>query len=298
MKILIAGSTGLIGTHLVTSLKQRGHELVRLVRSDTCLIERCLQWEPYAGKIDADRLNGFDAVLSLGGANLSSRRWSASYKKELVDSRLIPTRLLAETIADLDRKPKLWLSASAIGFYGVNPSGPVDETSPAGDDFLAQLCVDWEAACDPARKAGVRVITLRTGAVLTPEGGALGKMLPLFKLGLGGQLASGRQMMSWIALEDMIGAVVHLLKSNTLTGPVNLVSPNPVSNAEFTRTLASILKRLAIIPAPAFAMKLILGEMATYLALSSLTVTPKKLINSGFHYKTPQLVDCLTKLVY
>lgn len=297
MKILIAGSTGLIGTALVTALKQSGHEVVRLVRSDTCLIERCLQWEPSDGKIDTERLNGFDAFISLGGANLSGRRWTARFKQEIRDSRVIPTQLLAETITRLRQKPKLWLSASAIGYYGVSPEGMVDESSPAGDDFLADVCAEWESATDPARKAGVRVITLRTGAVLTIEGGALAKMLPLFKFGLGGKLASGKQIMSWISLEDMVGAIKHLLKSDTISGPVNLVSPHPVSNEKFTKALAHQLNRPAIIPVPAFAMKILLGEMATYLALSSLAVSPQKLLDSGFQFKTPKLPDSLRELV-
>lgn len=297
MKILIAGSTGLIGSALVSSLKQSGHEVVRLVRSDTCLIERCLRWDPSTGRIDNERLEGFDAVVSLGGVNLAARRWSKAFKRQIVDSRINSTRLLAETIARLDRKPKVWLSASAIGYYGLAPGSPVDETAEPADDFLARLCVDWEEACQPAVEAGVRVVKMRIGAVLSPDGGALAKMLPLFRLGLGGRLGSGRQIMSWISIDDMVAAITHLLKTESINGPVNLVSPNPVTNLSFTRTLARAIRRPAFLPVPGFMLRLLLGEMSTHLLLSSAHVRPTKLSESGFKFRSPELAACLTKLI-
>lgn len=298
MKILIAGSTGLIGSALVPSLKQSGHEVVRLVRSDTCLIERCLQWEPSTGQIDSERLEGFDAVVSLGGVNLAEQRWTKNYKQQIIDSRIKPTQLLAETIAQLKRQPKVWLSASAIGIYGIEPVAPVDESSPPANDFLARLCVDWERACQPALDAGVRIVNMRTGAVLSPKGGALAKMLPLFKIGLGGKLGSGKQIMSWISIDDMVAAITHLLKNDTFDGPVNLVSPSPVTNITFTQLLAKQVRRTALIPVPGFMLKLGLGEMATYLLLSSAHITPQKLLDSGFKFKQPKLALCLAQLIH
>lgn len=298
MKILIAGSTGLIGSALVPSLKQSGHEVVRLVRSDTCLIERCLQWEPSTGQIDSERLEGFDAVVSLGGVNLAEQRWTKNYKQQIIDSRIKPTQLLAETIAQLKRQPKVWLSASAIGIYGIEPVAPVDESSPPANDFLARLCVDWERACQPALDAGVRIVNMRTGAVLSPKGGALAKMLPLFKIGLGGKLGSGKQIMSWISIDDMVAAITHLLKNDTFDGPVNLVSPSPVTNITFTQLLAKQVRRPALIPVPGFMLKLGLGEMVTYLLLSSADITPQKLLDSGFKFKQPKLALCLAQLIH
>jgi len=297
MKILISGSTGFIGTALVPALKEAGHEITRLVRTDTCLKEACLQWNPTRSEIEKERLEGFEAVVSLGGVNLSSGRWTKAFMKEIYDSRIQSTGLLAATLAGLHRKPRLWLSASAVGYYGSNPAGLVDESSAAGEGFLARVCQEWEAACQPALNAGIRVISLRLGAVLGLRGGALSRMLPIFKLGLGGKLGSGRQMMSWISIDDLIRAVRHLLESDSVSGPVNLVGPHSVTNSEFTRQLGKALGRPAFLPVPALVLRALFGEMAKYLLLSSASVTPRKLLETGFEYTHPELGPYLTQLI-
>ncbi len=297
MRILIAGASGLLGSALVPALKKMGHEVTQLVRTDSSLQDNCIRWNPDKGELDSKKLESFDTVITLGGVNLTAKRWTSSFKQELYNSRVEGNALLARSLARLKNKPSLWLAASAVGYYGVNVSEPVDETSPAGDDYLAMLCVKWEAAVRPAVEAGIKLIYLRTGTVLSPEGGALKKMLTPFKLGLGGRFGSGQQLMSWISIDDWVAGVIHLLQCEEISGPVNMVAPQSLSNSEFTQELANRLKRSVFLPLPAWLLRLLLGEMSYYLLLSNLSVSPQKLTQSGFRYNHPTLADYLSELI-
>jgi len=256
MKIVISGASGLIGTQLVAKLSNNGHEVVRLVRRSPKSGE--IQWNPKTGTLDAAALEGVDAVIHLSGAGIGDKRWTSGYRKEILDSRTATTALLATTMASLSRKPSVFLSGSAIGIYGARNDEQLTEVSTHGTGFLAEVCEQWEAAAKPAVDAGIRTVYLRTGIVLSPKGGALKKLLPLFKLGVGGKFGNGKQWQSWISIDDEIGAIEHLLTAN-VSGAVNLTAPNPVTNAEFTKVLASVLKRPAIVPVPTFAPKILLG---------------------------------------
>ncbi|MEM7276028.1 MAG: TIGR01777 family oxidoreductase, partial [Actinomycetota bacterium] len=251
MDVAVSGSTGLIGSALVAALSAAGHRPIRLVRRAPAAGSDEIRWDPAAGTLDAASLEGVDAVVNLNGAGVGDKRWSDAYRKLLVTSRIESTRLLASTMAAMDSPPSVFLSGSAIGYYGSQDATELTEDSPPADDFLAKLCVDWEEAATPAVEAGIRTAFLRTGIVLSTEGGALPKLLPLFKFGVGGQFGSGRQYMSWITIDDHVGAMLHLL-NDEISGPVNLTAPGPVTNAEFVKTLGKVLGRPAMVPVPAF----------------------------------------------
>jgi uncharacterized protein (TIGR01777 family) len=296
VRITIAGSSGLIGTALVRRLRSSGHHVVRLVRSDGSpsgdASER-VAWDPPAGVLPPEAIDGSDAVINLAGAGIGDRRWTDAYRRELVDSRLVTTTLLAEAIASSASPPSVFLNGSAIGWYGDRGDEPLDETSSPGSGFLADLCRRWEEATAPATGAGTRVALLRTGIVLSADGGALAKQLPLFKLGLGGRFGSGRQWQSWIAIDDHVAAVEHLLTAD-VHGPVNLTAPEPVTNATFTATLGRVLHRPAFLRIPSFAPKLVLGsELVETALLSGQRVLPARLESSDFTFATPHLEGAL-----
>jgi uncharacterized protein (TIGR01777 family) len=295
MKIVISGASGLIGTQLVAKLSSSGHEVIRLVRRSPKSGE--IQWNPKSGTLDAAALEGTDAVIHLSGAGIGDKRWSAAYRKEILDSRTDTTALLAKTIASLSRKPSVFLSGSAIGIYGARNDEQLTEVSTHGTGFLAEVCEQWEAAAKPAVDAGVRTVYLRTGIVLSPKGGALKKLLPLFKLGVGGKFGNGKQWQSWISIDDEIGAIEYLLTAN-VSGAVNLTAPNPVTNAEFTKVLAAVLKRPAIVPVPTFAPKILLGgELADALLFTGQRVIPAALNASGYTFKHTTLESALRSLL-
>jgi uncharacterized protein (TIGR01777 family) len=295
MKIVVSGASGLIGTQLVAKLSGSGHEVIRLVRRSPKSGE--IQWNPKSGTLDAAALEGADAVIHLSGAGIGDKRWTAGYRKEILDSRTTTTALLATTMASLSRKPSVFLSGSAIGIYGARNDEQLTEVSTHGTGFLADVCEQWEAAAKPAVDAGIRTVYLRTGIVLTPKGGALKKLLPLFKLGVGGKFGNGKQWQSWISIDDEIGAIEHLLTAN-VSGAVNLTAPNPVTNAEVTKVLASVLKRPAIVPVPTFAPKILLGgELADALLFTGQRVIPAALNASGYMFKHTTLESAFRSLL-
>jgi uncharacterized protein (TIGR01777 family) len=294
--IAITGASGLIGTALAQHLTSRGHRVVRFTRQ-TSAGSDSIAWDPKSGSIEADKLRGVDAVVHMAGAGIGDKRWTDDYKREILESRTKSTALLASTLADLSDGPKVLLSGSAIGIYGESESATFTEESPHGSGFLADVCVQWESATAPAEKAGVRVAHLRTGIVLSPKGGALKKLLPLFKLGAGGRMGSGRQWQSWISIDDEIAAIEHLLTSN-VSGAVNLTAPNPVTQAEFTKTLARVLKRPSFVPVPTFGPKLLLGsELADALLFTGQKVLPKVLERDGFGFAHVDLESALRHLL-
>jgi uncharacterized protein (TIGR01777 family) len=295
MKIVVSGASGLIGTQLVAKLSSSGHEVVRLVRRSPKAGE--IQWNPKAGTLDAAALECADAIIHLSGAGIGDKRWTDGYRKEILDSRTATTALLAKTMASLSRKPSVFLSGSAIGIYGARNDEQLTEVSTHGTGFLAEVCEQWEAAAKPAVDAGIRTVYLRTGIVLSPKGGALKKLLPLFKLGVGGKFGNGKQWQSWISIDDEIGAIEHLLTAN-VSGAVNLTAPNPVTNAEFTKVLASVLKRPAIVPVPTFAPKILLGgELADALLFTGQRVIPAALNASGYMFKHTTLESAFRSLL-
>jgi uncharacterized protein (TIGR01777 family) len=289
MKIALTGSSGLVGSALVSSLQSAGHEVVRLKRPE--------QWDPDSGTIDSSVLSGSDAVVHLAGENIASGRWTAARKQRIHDSRVNGTKLIAETISRIDPPPRVLVSASATGYYGNRGSEVLREESPSGRGFLSEVCRQWEAATGAATRKGVRVVHLRTGLVLSTHGGALGKMLLPFKFGLGGKIGSGNQYWSWISLDDVCGIIVHCIQAAGLHGPVNTVSPSPVTNLQFTKTLGRVLGRPTLFPLPAFAARLAFGEMADALLLSSARVEPAKLIASRFVFKHKELEPTLQYLL-
>jgi uncharacterized protein (TIGR01777 family) len=295
MKIVISGASGLIGTPLVAHLRNKGHEVVRLVRRAASNGEAF--WDPRAGVLDPAVLEGVDAVIHLSGAGIGDKRWTDAYKREVLESRTSSTALLARTIAGLARKPRVFLSGSAIGIYGDRADESLTESSTHGTGFLADVCGQWEQAAAPARDVGVRTVFLRTGIVLSPRGGALKKLLAVFKVGLGGRFGSGKQWQSWISLDDEIAAIEFLLDS-TVSGPVNLTAPNPVTNAEFTRVLAGVLRRPAILPIPSFGPKILLGSaLADALLFTGQRVLPGVLNTNGFVFAHPTLESALRSLL-
>ena len=296
MKILITGASGLIGQALTTSLKAAGHTPVAAVRREPRRNDE-VQWNPKTGVMAASAFDGVDAVVHLAGAGIGDKRWTDAYKMEILESRTLGTALLANTMASLDKKPQVFLSGSAIGIYGVRDDTELSEKATIGTGFLADVCRDWEAAAAPAQAAGIRTVLLRTGIVLSSKGGALKKQLPLFKLGLGGRFGNGKQWQSWISITDEVNAIIHLL-SSTLSGPVNLTAPTPVTNAEFTSTLASVVSRPALIPIPSFGPKLLLGgELANALLFTGQRVTPNALLADGFTFAHPTLETALRDLL-
>jgi uncharacterized protein len=289
MRIAIAGSSGLIGTALVGQLKAEGHSVQRLVRRKAASPEE-VQWDPATGTIDLLALEGVDAIINLAGAGVGDKRWTTQYRATILNSRLLSTTTIAHAVETL--KPKVFISASAIGFYGETGNRAVVEADRGGDDFLSAVCREWEAAADLA--IGVRIVKIRTGLVLDPTGGALGRLLPLFRLGLGGKLGSGKQWWSWITLHDEIKAIIFCL-NNEISGPVNLTSPNPVTNQDFTGTLARAVHRPALFPVPGFALKALVGGFSSEI-LGSAKVLPKVLQDSGFVWDYPHLTTALEAL--
>lgn len=292
-KIVISGASGLVGAQLASFLGTGGHEVYRLVRRAPDSAKNEIYWNPSSQKIDSRSLEGMDAVVHLAGENIAGGRWTEERKMAIRRSRTDGTHLIADALANLDKKPGVFISASAIGYYGNRGDEILTEESNPGKGFLADTCTAWESSANPAREAGIRVVHPRIGLVLSPQGGALAKMLPVFKMGVAGPLGDGKMFMSWIALDDLVGMLHHNIMTNELTGPVNAVAPNPVRNKEFTKTLASVLNRPAVLPAPEFALKMALGEMADQLLLQSARVIPETLNSSSFSFLYPELEQAL-----
>jgi uncharacterized protein len=295
VKVLISGSSGLLGGALTQSLGADGYEITRLVRKPTSAAGQ-IAWD-FAQPLAPESVSGFDAVIHLAGESIASR-WTDAKKKAIRDSRVLGTRNLAEALARVASPPRVLISASAIGFYGDREDEILREDSASGaSGFLPEVCREWEAAAESAVKAGIRTALLRTGIVLSAKGGALKQMLPPFRMGLGGRIGSGRQWMSWIDLHDEIGAIRHILANESVSGPVNSVSPHPVTNSEFTKTLASILSRPAIFPMPAFAARLAFGQMGEELLLGSQRVEPARLMATGYVFQKPDLRSALEQIL-
>jgi uncharacterized protein (TIGR01777 family) len=289
-RIAITGASGLIGTALVGHLKSEGHTVQRFVRRPVVAPDE-IQWDPKTGYVDIEALRGVDAIIHLAGVGVGDKRWSKKYKSEILNSRLLGTTAIAHAVNEV--KPQVFISASAIGWYGESGNRSVIESDRVGDDFLAAVCREWEGAADLV--TDVRTVKIRTGLVLDPTGGALGKMLPLFRLGLGGKLGNGKQWWSWITLHDVIRAITFLLEKN-VSGPVNLTSPNPVTNQEFTSALARAMHRPALFPAPAIALKIALGGFSSEI-LGSKKVVPQSLTDAGFTWDYPHITNALTALI-
>ncbi len=295
MKIAITGSTGLLGEALIAELNSSGHQTVRVVRRSPASGE--VRWDPSTESIDAGALEGIDAAVHLAGENIASGRWSASRKKRILQSRVKGTRLLAHTLAHLQSKPRVMVSASAIGYYGDRQEMEMTEGDAPGAGFLAKVCREWEAATMPAADHGIRVVMPRIAAILTPRGGALAKMLPPFKLGLGGRLGDGHQYMSWITLEDVVRVIIFALENENVIGPVNAAAPGAVTNAEFTKSLGRAIHRPTLFPVPAPVLRALLGEMADELLLASTRVKPEFLLREGFEFSDPVLEPALKKML-
>ncbi|MGM0416570.1 MAG: TIGR01777 family oxidoreductase [Thermodesulfobacteriota bacterium] len=290
MRILISGASGLVGTALCTYLQSCGHTTVPLSRRKE---EQQPWWDISKGELSWGAEPDFDVVIHLAGENIASGRWNARKKKRIRMSRVSGTTLLAQSLAEKEHKPQLFISGSAVGFYGDRGDDELTEQSKAGNGFLSQVCQEWEEASAPAAAAGIRTVNTRLGMVLSAKGGALQKMLPPFKLGLGGPLGSGRQFMSWIDIDDLCRAIGHIIQEQSLHGPVNMASPQPVRNKEFSTTLGRVIGRPAILPAPSLALRLLMGEMADALLLSSTRAVPQKLLDSGFIFSRPELYEAL-----
>jgi uncharacterized protein (TIGR01777 family) len=297
MKILVSGSHGLVGKALINSLTTDGHEVLRLVRQARAFGALEIEWHPNQGQLDAQHLEGFDVVVHLAGESIASGRWTDSKKRAIRESRVKGTSLLSEVLARLSRPPSVFLSASAIGYYGNRGDELLTEQSAPGEDFLSSVCIEWENATKPAMEKGIRTIHTRFGVILDPDGGALTQMLTPFRIGIGGRVGSGKQWMSWIALEDVVNGLKFLMADKRANGPVNLVAPNPVTNAEFTKTLGRVLSRPTLIPVPAFAARLAFGEVADALLLSSQRVEPSVLQDKGFLFSWPTLEPALRHLL-
>ena len=285
MRIAVTGSTGLIGSALVPWLTNGGHEVIRM--------RRPADWDPDAGTIHAAVLNGVGAVVHLAGENIAAGRWTATRKARIRDSRVKATKLIAETLGNMEKPPQVLVSASAIGYYGDRGREVLREDSAPGTGFLADVCRHWESATDAATRKGIRVVHLRTGIVLSEKGGALKQMLLPFKVGLGGKVGSGNQYWSWISLDDLCSVIIHCIQANGLHGAVNTVSPSPVTNLEFTKVLGRVLQRPTIFPVPSFAARLVFGEMADALLLASVRVEPAKLLASRFLFRHKDLEAAL-----
>jgi len=298
MRLAITGSTGLVGSEAVTVLSAAGHEVVRMVRRVPAPGEKAVRWDPVAREIDAAGLEGMDAVVHLAGENVGSGRWTAARKAAIRDSRVNGTHLLCDALAGLARPPKTLVCASATGYYGDRGEEALTEESLPGTGYLAEVCREWEAASDPAARKGIRVVALRIGMVLSPKGGALPRMLPLFRAGLGGVIGSGRQYVSWVALDDLPHIILHALQRGDLSGPVNAVAPRPVTNREFTEALGKVLSRPTPLPVPAFALRLAVGrEMADALLLSSARAVPRRLEGTGYRFRFPELGPALRHML-
>ncbi len=294
MDVLISGATGLIGSALIPELEAKGHTVRRLTRHPRQ--EGDIRWDLDAGTIDGN-FSGTDAVVHLAGESIAEGRWTEEKKRRILESRQKGTRLLAEKIAELSEPPSVMVSVSATGYYGNRGNELLTEESEPGDLFLSKVCREWEAAAEPARGAGVRVVHPRFGIVLTTEGGALGTTLPIFKLGGGGKIGSGGQYWSWVSLDDVIGAIVHALETDDLSGPVNVVTPGPPTNAEYTRVLGKVLNRPTLFTVPAPAARVMLGEIADELLLASARVEPVRLQETGYSFRHPELEATLRYLL-
>jgi len=293
MTILLTGASGMLGTAIGSALKRRGVRLLILVRREPKSPDE-LRWVPASGRLDEpERLEGLDDAVHLSGASVASQRWTESYKREMAESRVASTRFLSETLAALRQPPPVLVKASAVGFYGNRGDEILDEDSTAGRGYFPELCTAWEAAARPAVDAGIRVVHLRFGMVLGRDGGAMARLAPLFRLGLGGRLGNGRQWMSWISEEDAVAAALFAVDNPALSGPVNLAAPQPVTNADFTRELARAVHRPALLPAPAFALRLALGAMADEALLASTRAVPNRLTQAGFAFSHPTLPQAL-----
>jgi uncharacterized protein len=293
MKVLIAGASGLVGSALIPALETEGAEVTRLVRTTAGAGE--IEWHPNNDQIDAATLEGFDAIINFAGENIAAGRWTDDQKRKIRDSRVNGTHLLSEAIAKLKDRPKVFLCASATGIYGDRGDETLDEQSDSGGGFLAGVCREWEKATEPAVQAGVRTVNLRFGPIISREGGMLAKMLTPFKMGMGGKVGSGKQYISWVAIDDAVNAIKLALKDESFRGPLNVVSPHPVMNEEFTKTLGHVLSRPTALHMPAFAVRLAFGEMADEMLLTSQRVIPKRLNDAGFEFEYPELEGALRK---
>src|SRR2546421_584580 len=297
MKVIVTGSTGLVGRALVRSLLADGNSVTRLVRGGAQTFSApgtaAVRWEPEEGAVDSEGLEGHDAAVHLAGEPIAEGRWTQEKKHRILESRVKGTRLIAETLAALEEKPKVLVSASAIGFYGDRGDEVLREESASGEDFLSEVCREWEKATLAASQAGIRVVHLRIGIVLSAEGGALPRMLTPFKLGVGGRVGSGRQYMSWITLDELIGVIKFALSNENLRGPVNTVAPGAVTNEEFTKAMGRVLGRPTFLPMPAFAARLAFGEIADALILSSTRVEPARLKEAGYEFSHPNIEEAL-----
>jgi uncharacterized protein (TIGR01777 family) len=294
--VVITGATGMIGSALVARLRARGHTVRRLVRSMRDAQPGDMQWNPMSATLDERVLDGCDAIINLAGAPIA-QRWTEQHKRDIRDSRVSGTSLIARAVSSMAVKPKVVLNGSAVGYYGDRGDEQLDEQSASGSDFLSRVAREWEGATAPIANAGVRVVLLRTGVVLSAHDGALGKMLTPFKLGLGGPMGSGRQWMSWISLEDHLRAMEHALFTDALHGPVNLVAPAPATNEEFAATLGKVLSRPAVIPVPRFALQLAFGEMADATILASQRAVPRALLAAAFQFAHPTLEGALRAVI-
>jgi uncharacterized protein (TIGR01777 family) len=292
MRIVIGGSSGLIGTELVDSLRKDGHEVLRLVRRKPTATSE-IYWNPSAGELDFSQLAGVNVIINLAGAGVGDGRWTDKYKALILSSRVDSTSLLAKAAAEL--KPEVFVAGSAIGWYGDTADRQVDETTPAGSGFLADVVVAWEKAAEPAKAAGVRVVNIRTGLVAAKNGGAWSRLLPIFKLGAGGKLGSGKQYWSFISMRDEIAAVKFVISNPKISGPVNLTAPEPATNAEVTKAMSKVFNRPALLPVPAFALKTILGEFSQEV-LGSARVIPKVLLDAGFVFQDPNIESAMRTL--
>ncbi len=295
--VLLTGASGLVGSALGPYLAENGYGIRVLTRDRAAAGGKAVFWDPADDEIDAAGLEGLAGVVHLAGENIASGKWTRAKKERIRESRVRGTGLLARTIAGLERKPAVLVSASGVNYYGDRGEASVAEDEPAGEGFLAGVCRDWEAATEPAHAAGVRVVCLRTGPVLSPDGGMLKKMLPPFRAGAGGRVGSGRQYLSWIALEDLVGVIRFCLEVESVRGPVNAVAPNPVTNATFTRVLARVLSRPAVIPVPAIGLRLVFGEMADEMLLSGIRAVPGKLNDAGYRFLYPDLEAALRRVL-
>nr|WP_307663940.1 TIGR01777 family oxidoreductase [Streptomyces sp. V1I1] len=291
MRIAVTGSTGLIGTALVRSLRSDGHEVVRLVRRPARAGDE-VEWDPHRQYVDVGGLVGCEGVVHLAGAGIGARRWNDAYRKEIRDSRVLGTAAIAEAVASLDAPPRVLISGSAVGFYGDTGDRAVDESAPPGDGFLPKLVVEWEEAAAPAEEAGIRTAFARTGLVVARKGGAWGRMFPIFKAGVGGQLGNGRQYWSYISLHDEVAALRHILDTESLSGPVNLTAPHPVTNREVTEAMGRALRRPAFFAVPAPVLRVVLGELAEDV-LSSQRVLPNRLLESDFSFAFPGIDEAI-----
>ena len=296
VKIAISGASGLIGKELSSQLESAGHEVHRLVRKPSDKPQEIF-WDPTGTELSTNELEGFDAIVHLAGEPIANGRWTKKLKDKIMNSRVDGTKTLVETISQLKSPPSVFLSASAIGYYGAQCGDEIiDETGTKGGGFLADVCEAWEEASRSQKLEHTRLVNLRIGVVLDKEGGALGKMLLPFKMGVGGVLGSGRQWMSWISLHDVVRGIIYALERETITGPINLVSPNPVKNKKFTKALGKALNRPTVLPAPEFAMKMAFGEMGTETILSDQRILPNQLLEHGFEFEHPKIDDAFQSI--